>query len=272
MRFGVRYAATALASVLFLANAAGAEGFRWRETYAGAFVGSGLGYNKFVDVEGFANWGKRGWAVEYSDTGVVGGALLGQGLAVGGVPLRLEIDGAWANLSARTKRLDPRVGDETAVSKYRWTATARVGVEQPLGPLTLFAGGGLALARIADSVTDIDFIPNRTVDPVGSVDPDDSYRADSTRVGWVVGAGVEAPLDHAWSLRLEGSYLDFGRRTRYVNRGAINPEDINRCGPGGPERACPYRVKNRLGMVRLALVYRFGAGPRADSPTGETGN
>ena len=271
MRFGVTCAAV-LAAVLFMANAAGAEGFRWRETYAGAFVGSGLGYNKFVDVEGFANWGKRGWAVEYSDTGVVGGALLGQGLAVGGVPLRLEIDGAWANLSARTKRLDPRVRDETAVSKYRWTATARVGVEQPLGPLTLFAGGGLALARIADSVTDIDFIPNRTVDPVGSVDPDDSYRADSTRVGWVVGAGVEAPLDHAWSLRLEGSYLDFGRRTRYVNRGAINPEDINRCGPGGPNRACPYRVKNRLGMVRLALVYRFGAGPRADSTTGETAN
>lgn len=266
MRFGVTCAA-ALAAVLVLANAAGAEGFRWRETYAGAFVGSGLGYNKVVDVDGFSNWGKRGWAVEYSDTGVVGGALLGQGLAVGGVPLRLEIDGAWANLSARTKRLDPGARDETAVSKYRWTATARVGVEQALGPLTLFAGGGLALARIADSVTDIDFIPNRTVDPEGSVDPDDSFRADSTRVGWVVGAGVEAPLAHSWSLRIEGSYLDFGRRTRHVNRSGNN-----RCGPDGPNRACPYRVKNRLGMVRLALVYRFGAGPRADSPTGETGN
>lgn len=267
MRFGVRYAATALAAVLFLANAAGAEGFRWRETYAGAFVGSGWGYNEFVDVDGFSNWGKRGWAVEYSDTGAVGGALLGQGLAVGGVPLRLEIDGAWANLEARTSRLDPGARDETAVSKYRWIATARAGVEQPLGPLTLFAAGGLALTRIADSLTDIDFIPNRIEDPVGSVDPDDSFRADSTRVGWVVGAGVEAPLAHAWSLRIEGSYLDFGRRTRHVNRSGNN-----RCGPDGPNRACPYRVKNRLGMVRLAVVYRFGAGPRAHSPTGETGN
>lgn len=267
MRFGVRHAATALAAVLVLASAAGAEGFRWRETYAGAFVGSGWGYNKFVDAEGFSNWGKRGWAVEYSDTGVVGGALLGQGLAVGGVPLRLEVDGAWANLEARTSRLDPGARDETAVSKYRWVATARAGVEQPLGPLTLFAAGGLALARIADSLTDIDFIPNRIEDPVGSVDPDDSFRADSTRVGWVVGAGVEAPLAHAWSLRIDGSYLDFGQRTRHVNRSGNN-----RCGPDGPNRACPYRVKNRLGMVRLAVVYRFGAGPRADPPTGETGN
>lgn len=269
MRFGVTCAAAALAAVLALADAAGGEGFTWRETYAGAFLGSGWGYNEFVDVEGFSNWGRRGWTVEYSDTGVVGGALLGQGLAVGGVPLRLEIDGAWANLSARTSRLDPGARDETAVSKYRWIATARAGVEQPLGPLTLFAGGGLALARIADSLTDVDFIPNRIEDPVGSVDPDDSFRADSTRVGWVVGAGVEAPLPvrPAWSLRIEGSYLDFGKRTRYVNRSGNN-----RCGPGGPNRACPYRVKNRLGIVRVALVYRFGAGPPADSPTGETGN
>ena len=267
MRFGITCAAAALAAVLVLANAAGAEGFRWRETYAGAFLGSGWGYNKFVDVEGFANWGKRGYTVQYSDTGVVGGALLGQGFALGGVPLRLEIDGAWANLSARTSRLDPGARDETVVSKYRWVATARAGVEQPLGPLRLFAGGGLALARIADSLTDIDFIPNRIVDPVGSLDPDDSYRADSTRVGWVVGAGVEAPLAHAWSLRLEGSYLDFGQRTRYVNHNGGN-----RCGPEGPRRPCRHRVKNRLGMVRLAVIYRFGSGPPADPSTGVTGN
>jgi len=67
------------------------------------------------------------------------------------------------------------------------------------------------------------------------------------------GAGVDVPLDPEWTLRLEGSYLDFGRNTYYVNHSANNT-----CGRGGPRRACPYDIENRLGVVRLAIIRRFG--------------
>ena len=66
----------------------------------------------------------------------------------------------------------------------------------------------------------------------------------------MIGLGVEAPLADAWTLRLGGSYLDFGRSTHYVNRSGDN-----RCGPEVPRRPCPYNIENNLGLVRLAIIY-----------------
>ena len=85
------------------------------------------------------------------------------------------------------------------------------------------------------------------------LDADDSFRDGSTEIGWVIGAGVEVPLADAWMLRLEGSYLDFGRSTHYVNRSGDN-----RCGPDKPRRPCSYTIENNLGVVRLAIIRRFG--------------
>ena len=78
----------------------------------------------------------------------------------------------------------------TVKSEIDWVATARAGIEQAIGSATLFVSGGLALARIDNSVTDIDFGPNRPT----QVDPDDSFSDDATELGWVLGVGVEAPL------------------------------------------------------------------------------
>ena len=109
----------------------------------------------------------------------------------------------------------------------------------------VFTGSARADNRIVNSVTDAN-MPTR-------IDPDDSFRDSSTEFGWVIGLGVEAPLADAWALRLEGSYLDFGRSTHYVNRSGDG-----RCGPGNPRRPCPYNVENKLGIVRLAIIHRLG--------------
>ena len=218
-------------------------------SYAGIFFGAGRTDNRIVDIDGFANWGNPGSVVDYDDAGLVVGALIGKKLNINGVPLRIELDGTFGDLSAETNRLDPEGLDETAESKFRWIATPRAGVEKAAGRATVFATGGLAVAGIANSVTDIDF--SRNMPP--RMDPDDSFRDRSTRIGWVIGGGVEAPLADAWVLRLEGSYLDFGRNTYNVNRSGNNA-----CGPGNPRRPCPYNVENKLGIVRFAIIYRFG--------------
>ncbi len=249
-----RHAAIALLAFLMLAGSGPAKagddaGFDWTGAYTGAFVGFGGADNRIVDVEGFANWGNPGSALDYDNSGFVGGALVGKRLDVGGVPLRIELDGTFGGLSAASNRLDPVGLDETVRSEFRWIATARAGIEQPVGPTMLFTSGGLAAARIDHSVTDIDFGPNITT----RVDPDDSFRDATTRVGWVIGFGVEAPLADGWTVRLEGLYLDFGRSTHYVNRSGNNA-----CGPGMPRRACPYEIDNKLGIVRLGIIWRFG--------------
>ena len=220
------------------------------EAYGGVFAGSGRMGNRLVDVDGFANWGNPGSIVDYDDNRAVGGALLGRKFELDGTRLRFEIDAMFGYLSASSNRLDPEGLDETVETDVRWLATARVGVEDSIGPATVFATAGLATARIDRSVTDIDFGPNMPE----HVDPDDSFSDRSTEFGWVIGVGVEYPLTGAWTLRLDGSYVDFGRSTHHVNRSGNN----RCCGAGTPRRPVSYDISNRLGIVRAAIVYRFG--------------
>ena len=223
--------------------------FDWAGAYAGVFAGLGRTDNRIVDVDGFANWGNPGSVVDYDNSGFIGGALIGQKFEIGGVPLRIELDGTFGGVSATSNRLDPEGLDETVKSEFQWIATARVGIEQPLGPTTVFASGGLAAAQINNSVTDIDFGPNMPT----RIDPDDSFRSGSVEIGWVIGLGAEANLADAWTLRLEGSYMDYGRDTHYVNRSGGG-----RCGPGMPRRPCSYNIENKIGIVRLVIIHRFG--------------
>ena len=253
-----RHAAVALTALVTFAIAGPASADRRSVApgstgaYGGVFAGSGRIGNRLTDIDGFANWGNPGSMVEYDDSQLVGGALLGRKFEVGGTPLRIELDAVLGSLSATSNALDPTCTDESATSEIQWITTARLGVEQTLGRATLFATGGLAAARITNSVTDVDY-RGSCLEMELRHDSDDSFRDESLEFGWVIGAGVDVPLDPEWTLRLEGSYLDFGRNTYYVNHSANNT-----CGRGGPSQACPYDIENRLGVVRLAIIRRFG--------------
>jgi len=218
------------------------------DKYAGVFIGSGFMKNRIIDIDGFADWGNPGSVSEYDDTGLVGGVIVGRKFDVGGLTLRMELDGTLTNVSASTDKLGPEGLDETAESEFSWIVSARGGVEQAVGCVTVFVTTGLAFAGISNSVTDID-----SSDSGSMVDPDDSFGKDSTEVGWVVGAGAEAALSDAWALRLEGLYMDFGESTHLVNRSANN----RCCGPEIPRRAASYEVENRLSTARLAIIRRF---------------
>ena len=171
-----RHAILAFPVYLLMAVAAPANAgsedaaFDWTGTYAGIFAGSGRADNRIVDVEGFANWGNPGWTVDYDESEFVGGALIGRKLDIGGLPLRIEFDGTFGRLSASSNKLDPEGLDETVDSEFRWIATARGGMDHSIGPATVFAVGGLAVAPDRQTpVTDVDFGPGMPT----RVDPDD---------------------------------------------------------------------------------------------------
>ena len=226
--------------------------------YFGVFVGAGKLKNTHVDVEGFANWGHPGSSVDYDDSATVGGFLIGKKASINGLPVRLELDGTFGKMSAQTNRLDPEGLDETAKSEVLWLITARAGLEKNVGLVTLFANSGLALARISNSVTDIDFSPNTPP----RRDPNDSFEDNSVHLGWVFGLGAEILLDEnlqealqndeTWTLRLEGFYTNFGKE-KYT----VNHSGNNRCGVNGPRRPCIYAIKNEIGILRLVLSRRF---------------
>lgn len=251
----LRRAVIALSTYLMLAFAAPASAgengaaFEWAATYAGAYAGFMRTENRILDVDGFANWGNSGSVLGYEDSGFLAGGLIGTKLRLGGLPLRVEVDATFGDVSAASNRLDPQGMDETVESEFRWIATARVGIERPVGPVTAFISAGMAAARLENSVTDIDFSSNTPP----RFDPDDSFRDVSTEIGWTIGLGLEFPLADSWTLRIEGSYMDFGRSTHYVNRSGDN-----RCGPEKPRRACPYHIDVDMVSARLVFIYRFG--------------
>lgn len=232
--------------------------------YAGVFVGAGRTDGRVVDVDGFSYSNHPGRPVDYDDAGFVGGALVGRKLRLGGALLRFEVDGAFGGMSAQTDQIDPRFDppDETVESTFRGVVTARAGVEHLVGPATLFVTAGLAAARIDNALTDLDawrdehgawvLLPSGR--PAQRIDPDDSFRASAIELGWVVGVGAETALNDAWALRLDGSYLDFGRNTYTANHSGND----RCCGTGSPRRPVSYRVGSKLGVVRVALVHRFG--------------
>lgn len=219
--------------------------------YAGVFAGSARLDNRLTDTTGFAHPVNPGQVTRYEDAGFVGGALIGRKFDLGGASIRLELDGTLGDLEDRTNQLDPRPWalDETAVVEFHWITTARIGIEKSLGSVTVFATGGLARARIENSVTDVDFGPDRP----RTVDPDDSFHDRSTETGWVVGLGAEVPLAGDWVVRLEGLRLDFGRNDHYVNHSGNNA-----CGPGGPREPCLYKIEHELDVFRLAITRRIG--------------
>ena len=185
--------------------------------------------------------------------GAVGGLLVGKRFGIGSVRLQDEADAMFGDLSASTNRLDPGCTDEAVSSRFRWIATVRVGVEETIGGVGVFVSGGPALARIVNSVTDTDYSGSTCLERDLRLDADDSFRRGSTEVGWAIGAGLEMPLATRWALRFDGSYLDFGSETYRVNLSGNNS-----CRPGGPMTPCRYTIRNRLGVVRLGIVYRFG--------------
>ena len=113
---------------------------------------------------------------------------------------------------ASSNQLDPFGFDETVETKFRWVTTVGAGSDFTLGRFTIFGKGGVAVADVDNSVTDIDYFRDRP--PMR--DPDDSFREVSSDFGWHLAAGLETALADAWALRLDAAYN--GVRTEHLHR------------------------------------------------------
>ena len=239
--------------------------------YAGVFVGTGQVDNRIVDVKGFANWGQPGWAVDYNRSADVGGLLVGRKFNTSDKIFFLESDLIFGNMTASTKKLepyeeqeydradppvhgwiDPYVKDESAETNYNWILLLRGGAGKVVGKWTIFVTGGMAVAQITDSLTDIDFdFRPDTYMPL-EFDPDDSFSTKSEKLGWVLGIGVESQFTKSWTARLETLYFDFGKSTHYANH-----FKDDRCEPGNEMSLCPYGITHKLKLVRFAITRPF---------------
>ena len=221
--------------------------------YIGAFTGAGVMDVRTTDIDGFTgSQGVPGQTFEYDDTGFPAGIVAGRHFHLGRIPIRFEMDGAFVGLPSASRQMDPVGMDETAASELRWVGTARIGVRKPLGRAGVYLDGGVSVARLSNSFTDLDPGTNGQMD----VDHDDSFDDQLTRVGWVIGTGIEMPVAGAWNIRFEGLYMDTGETGHQApNRLGVN---AGICGPAGLPSPCRYDIDQRFALLRLILVRNLG--------------
>lgn len=208
----MRFAKVFSTCVLGLSLAAGASlpaqaqstspaALAWAGPYVGAFIG---GARHEADWhENDDDWwdGTR----TARSNGVFGGLYAGYSFAAGRFAYGVEADfGLSSNDS--TGPLDGEY-DDLETNKIVWLSSirARAGVVQ--SGVLLYATGGLAIGDFDTFMTSEEY-------------PDEVYTANGVRVGWVLGAGLEAPITDAISLRAEALYYGF-RSNTYVQPGDV---------------------------------------------------
>jgi outer membrane immunogenic protein len=122
-----------------------------------------------------------------------------------------------------------------------WFATFRPRAGVLLTPTALlYATGGLAVAGIKTDGVIAAFTPLGAPTSV-------AWSHDQTRVGWVVGAGLEARLTGNWTGKIEGLYMDYGTVSGSATLLTSNP----------PLRF-DYSSRITDVVVRAGINYHFG--------------
>jgi outer membrane immunogenic protein len=115
----------------------------------------------------------------------------------------IEVDGTWLSAKGSKVIADapfPLFDPLTLQSKVTWLATVRgrLGITM-MSPTLLYVTGGAAFGGVKSSWFD------------GGTPTAARVSVDETRVGWVVGGGIEHAFASNWTVRVEGLYHDLGK-------------------------------------------------------------
>jgi outer membrane immunogenic protein len=122
-----------------------------------------------------------------------------------------------------------------------WFATFRPRVGALVTPTALlYVTGGLAVAGIKTDGVIAGFTPAQVPTSV-------AWNNDATKVGWVVGAGIEARLMGNWTGKLEALYMDYGSVSG-------SPALVT----SNPQLRFDYTSKVTDVVVRAGVNYHFG--------------
>jgi outer membrane immunogenic protein len=175
--------------------------------------------------------------------GFIGGGQVGYNWQSGQFVLGVEGDAAWRDAKSSTSFafLNAPLNDVTTFSsRENWFATLRPRAGIAVNNFLLYVTGGAAFEGVEHTV-----LESRTSVPGGAR----SYSTDDTRVGWTVGAGVEAGFG-PWSVGLEYLFADFGNRS-------LSAAGQTVAGVAFPASAVTFDDSQQH-IVRAKLNYRFG--------------
>ena len=148
--------------------------------------------------------------VSHTDgSGFIGGGQIGYNWQHGNSVFGLEGDISWlggggsSGVDSSRSRQDGR----PVSNKVDWLSTVRGRMGLAVGDTMVYATGGVAIGHAKNSQQPFDGIL-----PAG---PHTKSEA-KTKVGWVVGGGIEHMWDQHWTVGLEGLFVDLGKSTASV--------------------------------------------------------
>ncbi len=227
----------------------------WTGFYGGVHAGAVAGTANFTDPFGSSIFGDN-----VTTPGFMAGGQIGYNWQVPNSPwvFGLEADLSWLDsdgtntclaysglfVSANCRAQPNMMGD----------LTARVGwAYGQFNHSLLYVKGGAAYVH-----NQIDIATNNT--PTFGLAPL-TTSASFTKVGWMVGAGVEHAITPAWSVRIEYDYVGLGGESVATPEGLVQPTpgvNLYNFTPAGTTR-----VTQNFQEANLGLNYKFGMDPSA---------
>lgn len=202
-----KYLLVAAASVssiaIGLASASADELAQWNGLYGG--VHAGISHSGSSEATGSLGRFSLDGSFEH-DPAILGGAQIGYNFQNGQFVFGLEADFSGTDLSSDTGALLDFPGFQvgTFTSEVDWFGTVRARAGVLLDDSFLFYGtGGLAYGHVSNSIGFAIFCPSRFCIA-------GSESGSEVRVGYTVGAGVEAHVNDSVKVKLEYLYVDLG--------------------------------------------------------------
>jgi outer membrane immunogenic protein len=201
---------------------------------SGGFGGGQIGYNLvFPGGYGGGPTGPTGWLVG----------------------VEADIQGASLHRSSPTLFfIDDDTTTVTTDSRLNWFGTLRGRLGFATGPVLFYGTGGLAFGGVKNNLL-------TTFTDVGEPGCFQCFGStlvsnNSSRTGWVLGAGIEWMFAPNWSLKGEYQYIDLGSVT---NAAAVSLITDNSLATFETEGATAIRrVNENFNTVRIGVNYHFG--------------
>ena len=217
--------------------------FTWAGSYLGVAAGYANGYHSFDDLAG-AFLGYPGLSNDQS-RGFAGGGTLGINWQTGSLVYGLETDIDW--LSNKTTYVDPNGAinnfypTETNRLDYLGTVRGRLGLA--VDRTLLYFTAGLAYGEVANTVlySSCKFQTCNTP----------NFNVNSTRVGWVVGTGLEHAWTSNWTVKGEALYAQLGTTTASW----VSPPPGSQTFPANA--VYNQQFNTSVAIIRAGLNYKF---------------
>jgi outer membrane immunogenic protein len=210
--------------------------FNWSGCYIGVHGGGGFGEKEVFDPIIGATFGR------HDTSGALVGGQVGCDFQTGAFVLGVEGSGSWADIGGDS--LDQLGLGLRARSQidFLGTFTGRIG--WAWDRTLLYVKGGAAVADESYRVTCSTLVGACL--GTGLVIGDTLARADETRWGWLIGAGLEWAFTPSWSLKLEYNFMDFGS------------ERLNFALAGGG--TVPFDIDQHVHVIKAGINWRFNFG------------